>query len=345
MLFAYWEGLPDSGWCHIDVQSRLSLMSSPAEDGIHLLSVAGPPELTRGSAEQREAAYLAALQAFPATFDPHLLDGARRVSPLVVVPETMLRGFVRPATGPGWVLVGDAGLFKHPVTAQGIGDALAQASYVGTALGRGDDLRDYAAVAGRAGRRPLRVVLRARPVPFPGRCGRVGRARGRPRRGPGVPRHLRAAAPPRCRPQPCAPSPVARGVGLREGPRRAPGPARWPRRRRPSAEGPGLPRLDRGRPARPPRRGRRGHRPRGLLRRGDGGLARPDGGRGAGRLDRRAPAPVRRPWARRPAGRAARARMPGRPGAAQRRGAARVGSAVDGVGARRRPRGAPGRPA
>jgi uncharacterized protein (TIGR03083 family) len=144
MLFAYWEGLPDSGWCHIDVQSRLSLMSSPAEDGIHLLSVAGPPGLTRGSAEQREAAYLAALQAFPTTFDPHLLDGARRVSPLVVVPETMLRGFVRPATGPGWVLVGDAGLFKHPVTAQGIGDALAQAAYVGTALGRGDDLRDYA---------------------------------------------------------------------------------------------------------------------------------------------------------------------------------------------------------
>ena len=51
MLFAYWEGLPDSGWCHIDVQGRLSLMSSPCEDGIHLLSVAGPPELTRGSAD------------------------------------------------------------------------------------------------------------------------------------------------------------------------------------------------------------------------------------------------------------------------------------------------------
>ena len=144
MLFAYWEGLPDSGWCHVDVQGRLSLMSSPCEDGIHLLMVAGPADLTRGSATQLEEAYLAALRRFPAVFNPRLIDGARRVSPLVVVPETMLRGFVRPATGPGWALVGDAGLFKHPVTAQGIGDALAQGWYVGTALGRGDDLADYA---------------------------------------------------------------------------------------------------------------------------------------------------------------------------------------------------------
>lgn len=144
MLFAYWEGLPDPGWCRIDVQARLSLMSSPCEDGIHLLTVAGPPELTRGSSEQREEAYAAALRQFPEALDPRLLDGARRVSPLVVVPETMLRGFARPATGAGWALVGDAGLFKHPVTAQGIGDALAQGHHVGTALAHGEDLAGYA---------------------------------------------------------------------------------------------------------------------------------------------------------------------------------------------------------
>ena len=144
MLFAYWEGLPDSGWCHIDVQGRLSLMSAPCEDGVHLLSVAGPPELTRGSAEDRTRAYLASLRRFPAVLNPRLLDTARQVSPVVVVPETMLRGFARPAAGPGWALVGDAGLYKHPVTAQGIGDALAQGWFVGTALSRGEDLGDYA---------------------------------------------------------------------------------------------------------------------------------------------------------------------------------------------------------
>lgn len=144
MLFAYWEGLPDSPWCHIDAQAHLTLMSAPCEDGVHLLNVAGPPELTRGTADERESVYLAALHRFPAVLNPRLLEQARRISPVTVVPETMLRGYARQATGPGWALVGDAGLFKHPVTAQGIGDALAHGWYVGRALSRGEDLRDYA---------------------------------------------------------------------------------------------------------------------------------------------------------------------------------------------------------
>ena len=137
MLFAYWEGLPDSDWCQIDVHERLALMSAPCEDGLHLLSINGPTDLTRGSAIAREQAYLSALRQFPATLNPRLLHQGHQVSPVVAVPETMLRGFVRPGTGPGWALVGDAGLFKHPVTAQGIGDALAQGSYVGHALSDG----------------------------------------------------------------------------------------------------------------------------------------------------------------------------------------------------------------
>lgn len=143
MLYAHWEGLPDSGWCHIDVQARLGLMSAPCEDGLHLLSVAGPPELTRGSARDRATAYLSALRRFPAVLNPRLLEQARQVAPVVVVPETMLRGFARPASGPGWALVGDSGLFKHPVTAQGIGDALAQGWHVGSAIGGGEGLEGY----------------------------------------------------------------------------------------------------------------------------------------------------------------------------------------------------------
>jgi uncharacterized protein (TIGR03083 family) len=145
MLFAYWRGMPDSDWCQIDVQGQLSLMSTPTDDGLHLLVVAGPAALTRGSAEKRQQAYLGALRRFPAVLNPRLLDQAEQTSRLVVVPETMLRGFAKQACGPGWVLVGDSGLFKHPVTAQGIGDALAQGWYVGTALADGDDLDGYPA--------------------------------------------------------------------------------------------------------------------------------------------------------------------------------------------------------
>jgi uncharacterized protein (TIGR03083 family) len=142
-LLAYWRGLPPSDWCHIDVHEQAALMSVPCEDGIHLLSVTGTPEITRGSAAVRSQRYSAALHQFPAVLNARLLKNAERISPIVVVPETMLRGHYRTATGPGWALLGDAGHFKHPVTAQGIGDAIEQAWHIGTTLAAGGDLDGY----------------------------------------------------------------------------------------------------------------------------------------------------------------------------------------------------------
>ena len=134
-LFAYWRGLPPEEVSSTDVNdSQQGLMRNPCEDGIDLLSVGGPPEITRGSTANREKAYAERLHAFPESFDAGLLDKAERISGLIVVPETMMRGFFRRANGPGWVLVGDAGHFKHPGTAQGISDAVEQAVYVAEAL-------------------------------------------------------------------------------------------------------------------------------------------------------------------------------------------------------------------
>ena len=110
---------------------------------------------------------------------------------------------------------------------------------------------------------------------------------------------------------------------------------------------PACPALDRGRPARPPRRGRRGRRRAGTTSPGRWTAWRdPALAAAAGRLDRRGTCTgsptVARDGA---AARAARPRMPGRAGAAQGEEPLGVGPGVDGVGARRRPRGAPGRPA
>lgn len=143
-LLAYWRGLPASEWCHIDMHEQAALMSVPCEDGIHLLSLAGPPDLTRGPLAEREIRYREGLRQFPAVLNPRLLDRAERLSPLVVVPETMMRGHYRQACGPGWALLGDAGHFKHPATAQGIGDAVQQAFYIATTLTGGGDLSGYA---------------------------------------------------------------------------------------------------------------------------------------------------------------------------------------------------------
>jgi 2-polyprenyl-6-methoxyphenol hydroxylase-like FAD-dependent oxidoreductase len=135
LLFGYWTGLPATEWFRMDVREDLSLVSCPCEDGVHVLVLAGHPALARGD---RLAAYLAGIRRFPATLNPLLIDRAAMISPVVVAPEPMLRGFYRPARGAGWALVGDAGHFKHPVTAQGISDAVEQAWFVADAL-LGDD--------------------------------------------------------------------------------------------------------------------------------------------------------------------------------------------------------------
>ncbi len=57
-------------------------------------------------------------------------------------------GFLRPAWGPGWALVGDAGYFKDPITAHGITDALRDAESLARAVVSGTDaaLGEYASV-------------------------------------------------------------------------------------------------------------------------------------------------------------------------------------------------------
>ena len=142
-LFGYWTGLPATEWFRMDVRSDLSLVCCPCEDGVHLVVLAGRPPLVRGD---RIGAYLAGIRRFPATLNPRLIDRATMISPLVVAPEPMLRGFLRPARGPSWALVGDAGHFKHPVTAQGISDAVEQAWFVaGALLGADPALSSYQA--------------------------------------------------------------------------------------------------------------------------------------------------------------------------------------------------------
>jgi 2-polyprenyl-6-methoxyphenol hydroxylase-like FAD-dependent oxidoreductase len=78
--------------------------------------------------------YLETLRRFPDRVSPAELDRAEMVGGLIVAPESLMRGFFRRPTGPGWALLGDAAHFKHPGTAQGICDAVEQAIYVAEQL-------------------------------------------------------------------------------------------------------------------------------------------------------------------------------------------------------------------
>ena len=134
MAYGYWRGIPDEGYGTFQVEVGRVLTSMPVEDGLHMLIAAGPPEMVHGTAAKRRATYLAFVAGFPETIPADVLDGAELVTDVVVAPEPLMRGFFRRPSGPGWALVGDASHFKHPGTAQGIGDALEHGVYVAEAL-------------------------------------------------------------------------------------------------------------------------------------------------------------------------------------------------------------------
>jgi 2-polyprenyl-6-methoxyphenol hydroxylase-like FAD-dependent oxidoreductase len=133
-LFSYWSGIPDDGYGNLHIHEREFASRSAVEDGLHLLIAMGDPELTRGTQAERRQRYLELLSRFPEMIEPDVLESAEMVTDVIAAPESLMRGFFRRPTGPGWALLGDACHFKHPGTAQGICDAVEQAIYVAEAL-------------------------------------------------------------------------------------------------------------------------------------------------------------------------------------------------------------------
>jgi pimeloyl-ACP methyl ester carboxylesterase/2-polyprenyl-6-methoxyphenol hydroxylase-like FAD-dependent oxidoreductase len=133
--FAYWsffEGA-DPGPEPTVVFHRWSgnlVLGIPTDSGLYqVLALPGLSELPRFR-QNLEESYL----EYVHRCDPvaHALSGARRVGKLF----GMLRweGFFREATGPGWVLAGDAGHFKDPAPGQGIQDAFRQVESLAPAV-------------------------------------------------------------------------------------------------------------------------------------------------------------------------------------------------------------------
>jgi len=141
-MFAYFRGLPNDGRFTIGVEERASLSTSSCEDDIRILIFGCEPELTRGDAAQRQRNFVDGLEQFQ-WLDTEAVRSAEQIGPIRVAPETMLRGFFRDGSGPGWALVGDSGHFKHPSTAQGISDAIEQSLHVADELLAADSLDGY----------------------------------------------------------------------------------------------------------------------------------------------------------------------------------------------------------
>jgi flavin-dependent dehydrogenase len=141
-MWRYWSGIPDDGLATTAILEDAILVRWAVEDGLTMLTATGPDEFTHGSKEDRLRSYREVLARFPDVVPPEHLDAGEMVSDLVVAPESLMRGYYRRPTGPGWALLGDALHFKHPGTAQGIGDAVAQAIYLADALSGTDTSLD-----------------------------------------------------------------------------------------------------------------------------------------------------------------------------------------------------------
>ncbi|MFD0555614.1 2-polyprenyl-6-methoxyphenol hydroxylase-like FAD-dependent oxidoreductase [Stackebrandtia endophytica] len=119
--YSYWEGVDahfelyegDSGW----------VSTVPTNDAV-LVSAYFPQDRFDEVRRDAQPAYLANIEANAPRVARRLVD-ATRVERLYGTGDQ--RNFFRQATGPGWVLIGDAGHHKDSLTARGIGDAFQQA--------------------------------------------------------------------------------------------------------------------------------------------------------------------------------------------------------------------------
>lgn len=131
VLYAYRAGLPTDGyeWAYAP---GVAAGLIPTNDGLTCVFAGSTPAAVR---EARRLGGPGALRRLFARAAPEHLDrfdastAAGRIRGWAGT-----RGFVRRSWGPGWALVGDAGLFRDPITTHGITDALRDAELLADAV-------------------------------------------------------------------------------------------------------------------------------------------------------------------------------------------------------------------
>lgn len=142
--YTYWSGVPLKG-LEFYTRPQRTVIAFPTNDQHSAIFMEWPNREFHTFRANLEANYLK-------TIDDIAPDLAERVHAGKVAHRFMgtadLPNFFRKPYGPGWALVGDAGVHKDPITAQGITDAF-----------RDSELLAQAIDAGFAGRQPLDEAL------------------------------------------------------------------------------------------------------------------------------------------------------------------------------------------
>jgi flavin-dependent dehydrogenase len=131
MYYAYWSDLPVSGFeTTIRAENRRGWAALPTHDGLTCMPFGWPREEFKANRDDIEGNFFAAMDLAPEFAER--VRSAKRESKFIGSAE--LPGYFRKPFGPGWVLVGDAGYHKNPITAMGINDAFRDAELVADAL-------------------------------------------------------------------------------------------------------------------------------------------------------------------------------------------------------------------
>jgi 2-polyprenyl-6-methoxyphenol hydroxylase-like FAD-dependent oxidoreductase len=131
MYYAYWSDLPAEGFdTTIRAEHRRGWAAVATHDDLTVVPFGWPVEEFQANRKDIEGNFLAAVELAPEFAER--VRGARRESKFIGSAE--LPGYFRKPSGPGWVLVGDAGYHKNPITAMGINDAFRDAELVADAL-------------------------------------------------------------------------------------------------------------------------------------------------------------------------------------------------------------------
>ena len=133
VYYAYWKDVPAPDMVEMAIMPGRAMAIFPTHDGEACVLAARPTAEWPAYRQAPEREYLSILAAVPG-FEQRVLDG-RRVSRFFGSAD--LPNVFRQACGPGWALVGDAGLVKDPGPGRGMSDAFRQADQLAAAIDDG----------------------------------------------------------------------------------------------------------------------------------------------------------------------------------------------------------------
>jgi 2-polyprenyl-6-methoxyphenol hydroxylase-like FAD-dependent oxidoreductase len=127
-VYTYWRDLPMDGMTTL-IRGDRGVAAIPTNDDLTLMLVGFPFSQATEFRRDVESNYLAAVAR-----DPQMAERVAAATRVERFTGGGVPNFFRKPYGPGWVLVGDAGYTKDPITAQGIANAFVDAERVAHAL-------------------------------------------------------------------------------------------------------------------------------------------------------------------------------------------------------------------